>query len=357
MRQIILDTETTGLDPLTGDRVIEVAAVELVNLLPTGIDFHRLVDPERDIPAEASRIHGFTNGDLVGKPKFAEIAAEMLDFLGDAPIVAHNAPFDFGFLDAELLRAGFPKLNRARMIDSLMLAKERYPGMPNSLDALCRRLGVDSSMRSSHNAILDCRLLAEVYLELMGGKQPGLELAASQGGGGAALAAVQPVEWTPRPSPCHWRAPKRTPPSSPPDQGRAVAEAALRRERVMRIVLGVLLGFILGWVGTTAAALTYGEMAHVSQAEGGFAMGAIFFMGPAGGIVGAVLGGFLGARWRRRGWAVAAAATSPHRLAAPRTARLALIDRRAARPRQCAPGTADPTAMTAAQNCRNSRSM
>ncbi|GGJ25634.1 DNA polymerase III subunit epsilon [Neoroseomonas lacus] len=200
MRQIILDTETTGLDPLTGDRIIEVAAVELVNLLPTGIGFHRLIDPERDIPAEASRIHGFTNGDLAGKPKFAEIAAEMLDFLGDAPIVAHNAPFDFGFLDAELLRAGLPKLNRARMIDSLMLAKERYPGMPNSLDALCRRLGVDNSMRSSHNAILDCRLLAQVYLELMGGKQPGLELAASQGGGGgAALATVEPVEWTSRP--------------------------------------------------------------------------------------------------------------------------------------------------------------
>lgn len=199
MRQIILDTETTGLDPATGDRVIEVAAVELVNLLPTGATFHRLIDPERDIPAEASRIHGFTNGDLAGKPKFAEIAAEMLAFLGDAPIVAHNAPFDFGFLDAELLRAGFPKLNRALMIDSLMLAKERYPGMPNSLDALCRRLGVDNSMRAAHNAILDCNLLAQVYLELMGGKQPGLELAASQGGSGAALLVVEAVAWTPRP--------------------------------------------------------------------------------------------------------------------------------------------------------------
>lgn len=199
MRQIILDTETTGLDPATGDRVIEVAAVELVNLLPTGATFHRLIDPERDIPAEASRIHGFTNADLVGKPKFAEIAAEMLAFLGDAPIVAHNAPFDFGFLDAELLRAGFPKLNRALMIDSLMLAKERYPGMPNSLDALCRRLGVDNSMRAAHNAILDCNLLAQVYLELMGGKQPGLELAASQGGSGAALLVVEAVAWTPRP--------------------------------------------------------------------------------------------------------------------------------------------------------------
>ena len=199
MRQIVLDTETTGLDPQQGDRVIEVAAVELVNLLPTGATFHRLVDPERDIPAEATRVHGFTNGDLAGKPKFAEIAAEMLDFLGDAPIVAHNAPFDFGFLDAELLRAGFPKLDRGRMVDSLMLAKERYPGMPNSLDALCRRLGVDNSMRSSHNAVLDCTLLAQVYLELMGGKQPGFELAADLAGTGPIATALETVEWTPRP--------------------------------------------------------------------------------------------------------------------------------------------------------------
>jgi len=138
MRQIVLDTETTGLDPLTGDRVIEVAAVELFNLLPTGEVFHSLIDPE------------------------------------------HNAPFDFGFLDAELFRCNRPALDRRRMIDSLAMAKARYPGMPNNLDALCRRLGVDNSMRGSHNAILDCQLLAQVYLELMGGKQPGLELAANQ---------------------------------------------------------------------------------------------------------------------------------------------------------------------------------
>ncbi|MEO3471109.1 DNA polymerase III subunit epsilon [Roseomonas sp. CAU 1739] len=199
MRQIVLDTETTGLDPLQGDRVIEIAAVELVNLLPTGASFHRLVDPERDIPAEATRVHGFTNGDLAGKPKFAEVAADMLDFLGDAPIVAHNAPFDFGFLDAELLRCGRSKLDRSRMIDSLVLAKQRYPGMPNSLDALCRRLGVDNSMRSSHNAVLDCTLLAQVYLELMGGKQPGFELAAALAGRGPALATIEAVAWTPRP--------------------------------------------------------------------------------------------------------------------------------------------------------------
>ena len=178
MRQIVLDTETTGLDPLTGDRVIEVAAVELLNLLPTGEVFHSLMDPERDIPAEASRIHGFTNGDVAGKPKFADIADSLLGFLGDSEIIAHNAPFDFGFLDAELIRCNRPRLDRRRMIDSLAIAKMRFPGMPNNLDALCRRLGVDNSMRSSHNAILDCQLLAQVYLEMMGGKQPGLELAA-----------------------------------------------------------------------------------------------------------------------------------------------------------------------------------
>jgi len=199
MRQIVLDTETTGLDPLQGDRVIEVAAVELVNLLPTGAVFHRLVDPGRDIPAEATRIHGFTNADLAGKPAFEAIAKGLLDFLGDAPIVAHNAPFDFGFLDAEFSRCGLPPLDRGRMIDSLALAKQRFPGMPNSLDALCRRLGVDNSMRSSHNAILDCRLLAEVYLELMGGKQPGFELAAALRARAVAVTENEPIGWEPRP--------------------------------------------------------------------------------------------------------------------------------------------------------------
>jgi DNA polymerase-3 subunit epsilon len=158
--------------------VIEVAAVELFNLLPTGEAFHSVIDPERDIPAEASRIHGFTNGDVAGKPKFAAIAGQLLQFLGDAEIIAHNAPFDFGFLDAELFRCQRPPLDRRRMIDSLAMAKVRFPGMPNNLDALCRRLGVDNSMRGNHNAVLDCQLLAQVYLEMMGGKQPGLELAA-----------------------------------------------------------------------------------------------------------------------------------------------------------------------------------
>jgi len=193
MRQIVLDTETTGLDPLTGDRVIEVAAVELFNLLPTGEAFHSVIDPERDIPAEASRIHGFTNGDVAGKLKFAEIADQLLKFLGDADIIAHNAPFDFGFLDAELFRCQRPPLDRRRMIDSLAMAKTRFPGMPNNLDALCRRLGVDNSMRGNHNAVLDCQLLAQVYLEMMGGKQPGLELAA-KAAPGLVMLDVEQVE-------------------------------------------------------------------------------------------------------------------------------------------------------------------
>jgi DNA polymerase-3 subunit epsilon len=180
MRHVVLDTETTGLDPATGDRVIEVAAIELVNLIPTGAEYHVVIDPERDVPEEATRIHGFTAGMLAGKPKFPEIVTEMLGFIGDAPIVAHNAPFDFGFLDAELKRAGQAVLDRSRMVDSLALAKQRFPGMPNSLDALCRRFGIDNSMRTSHNALLDVKLLAQVFLELKGGKQPGLMLAAQR---------------------------------------------------------------------------------------------------------------------------------------------------------------------------------
>ena len=177
-RALILDTETTGLDPRTGDRVIEVAAIEVVNLMPTGRTFHALIDPERDVPPEAARVHGFTREMLRGKPVFAQALPGLLEFLGDDPVVAHNAPFDFGFLDAEFALAGAEPLDRARMVDTLELAKKRFPGLPNSLDALCRRFGIDLSVRTSHNALLDVRLLSEVYLELMGGRQPGLGLAA-----------------------------------------------------------------------------------------------------------------------------------------------------------------------------------
>ena len=178
-RSVLFDTETTGLDPLAGDRVIEVAALELINDLPTGKHFHALIDPQRDIPAEASRIHGFTNADLAGKPLFAEIARPLAEFFADSKLIAHNAPFDFGFLDMEFRRTGLPELARDRMINSLALAKIRFPGMPNSLDALCRRFAIDLSARTTHNALLDCKLLAEVYVELTGGRQRGLSLATS----------------------------------------------------------------------------------------------------------------------------------------------------------------------------------
>jgi DNA polymerase-3 subunit epsilon len=179
-RSVLFDTETTGLDPLTGDRVIEIAAIELINDLPTEKQFHALLDPERDIPSDSTRIHGITNAHVEGKPKFAEIADAMLDFFGDAPLVAHNAPFDFGFINAELARIRKPALGLARMIDTLALAKTRFPGMPNSLDALCRRFEIDLSLRTTHNALLDCKLLAEVYVELTGGRQRGFVLETEQ---------------------------------------------------------------------------------------------------------------------------------------------------------------------------------
>lgn len=197
MREVVLDTETTGFDPLTGDRVIEVAAIEVVNLLPTGRFFHALVDPERDVPPESTRVHGFTRADLEGKPKFAAIAPALLEFLADSPIVAHNAPFDFTHLDAELFRAGHPALDRARMVDTLVLARERFPGAPNSLDALCRRFDIDLSERTTHNALLDVRLLAQVYLELRGGRQGGLGF--EEAPVVAALAQEERAPRTPRP--------------------------------------------------------------------------------------------------------------------------------------------------------------
>ena len=186
-RSVLFDTETTGLDPLAGDRVIEIAAVELIRDLPTGITFHRLVDPERDIHPDASRVHGLTRADLIGKPRFAEVVDDFLAFIGDDPLVAHNADFDFGFLNAELARLRRPSVCLSRKVDTLALARTRYPGLPNSLDALCRRFGIDLSERTSHNALLDCRLLAEVYIELTGGRQRGLALALD---GGARLPSI-----------------------------------------------------------------------------------------------------------------------------------------------------------------------
>jgi DNA polymerase-3 subunit epsilon len=180
-RSVLFDTETTGFEPLTGDRVIEIAAIELINDLPTEKQFYALLDPERDIPSDSTKVHGITNAHVEGKPKFSEVAGQMLEFFGDSPLVAHNAPFDFAFISAELERVGRKPLDKSRMIDTLVLAKQRFPGMPNSLDALCRRFEIDLSARTTHNALLDCKLLAEVYVELTGGRQRGLVLETEQG--------------------------------------------------------------------------------------------------------------------------------------------------------------------------------
>ena len=175
-RSVLFDLETTGLSPEAGDRVIEIAALELVNDVPTGKNFHVLIDPERDIPNESTRVHGFTHDHLKGKPKFADIVDSFLAFIENSPLIAHNASFDFSFLNMELQRAGYTKLDIGRMIDTLEIARKKYSGMTNSLDALCRRFNIDLSERTTHNALLDCKLLAQVYVELIGGRQRGLEL-------------------------------------------------------------------------------------------------------------------------------------------------------------------------------------
>lgn len=179
-RAVLFDTETTGLEPHLGHRVIEVAALELMNDLPTGRHFHALINPGRDIPEEATRIHGLSARHVHDKPAFDAVASALLAFLENGKLVAHNAPFDFAFLDAEFSRCGMVPLDQTRMIDTLALAKSRFPGLPNSLDALCRRFGIELLARSTHNALLDCKLLAEVYVELTGGRQRGLSLRSYQ---------------------------------------------------------------------------------------------------------------------------------------------------------------------------------
>ncbi len=177
MREIVLDTETTGLDPRDGHRVVEIGCVELSYHVPTGRELHLYINPERDMPEEAFAIHGISEAMLRDKPVFAEIVDEFLEFIGDdAALVIHNAPFDAKFLNAELKSVGRPTIPNARLVDTLEIARKKYPGGSNSLDALCRRFDVDLSVRDKHGAVIDCRLLAEVYLELIGGKQPGLVL-------------------------------------------------------------------------------------------------------------------------------------------------------------------------------------
>lgn len=179
MREIIFDTETTGLDPRNGDRLVEIGCIEMVNRVPTGATFHCYFNPDRDMPAEAERVHGISAAFLADKPRFHEKAGEFLEFIGEETmLVAHNAGFDFGFVNAELEMCGLPPLGRERMIDTVAMARMRHPGAKNSLDALCTRYGVDRSHRTKHGALLDAELLAQVYVELTGGRQIGLSLAA-----------------------------------------------------------------------------------------------------------------------------------------------------------------------------------
>ena len=176
MREIVLDTETTGLDPLQGDRLVEIGCIELVNRFPTGKTFHWYFNPERDMPEQAFQVHGLTSGFLSDKPKFADKAADLVDFLGDAPLVAHNAMFDLSFLNAELERAGYALVSRERMVDTLLIARRKHPGGSNRLDDLCVRYSIDNSRRTKHGALLDAELLAEVYVELIDARQAQLGL-------------------------------------------------------------------------------------------------------------------------------------------------------------------------------------
>ena len=178
MREIIFDTETTGLDPRTGDRMVEIGCIEMVNRVATGRTFHSYFNPDRDMPAAAEAVHGLSAGFLSDKPRFLERAGDLLEFIEDSRLVAHNASFDFGFLNTELEICGLEPVSRTRMIDTVALARVRHPGAKLSLDALCTRYGIDRSHRTRHGALLDAELLTQVYVELTGGRQIGLELAA-----------------------------------------------------------------------------------------------------------------------------------------------------------------------------------
>ena len=199
MREIVLDTETTGLDPYDGHRVVEIGCIELINRIPTGRTWHAYVNPERDMPYQAFEVHGLSAEFLSDKPRFGELAEDMLVFLEGAALVMHNATFDFGFLNAELDRLSRPLLRWDRVVDTLALARRRHPGAPCSLDALCKRYGIDLSEREKHGALLDCKLLAGVYAELVGGHQARLEFAVN--GAQAIMLGASHGAIAPRPRP------------------------------------------------------------------------------------------------------------------------------------------------------------
>lgn len=193
MREIVLDTETTGFDPASGHRVVEIGCVELINHVPTGQHFHVYLNPERDMPEEAFNVHGLSEEFLSDKPLFAAVAEDFVAFVGDARLVIHNADFDMKFLNWELQLLGYPTMPRERAIDTVAMARKRFPGSPASLDALCRRFGIDNSARDKHGALLDAELLAHVYLELIGGREPGLALASSRQSSAAAASQTEVV--------------------------------------------------------------------------------------------------------------------------------------------------------------------
>ncbi len=177
MREIVLDTETTGMDPADGDKLVEIGCVELENHLPTGRTYHQYINPERDVPAEAVAVHGLTQERLKSEPTFGEVVGDFLDFLSDdSKLIIHNAEFDMKFINAEMAQFGFPSVDNRRVIDTLAMARKKFPGSPANLDALCRRFNIDNSNRTLHGALLDSELLAEVYMELLGGRQRGLEI-------------------------------------------------------------------------------------------------------------------------------------------------------------------------------------
>jgi DNA polymerase III subunit epsilon len=214
MREIVLDTETTGLSPRDGHRIVEIGAVELLNHMPTGKSFHRYLNPERDMPREAEAVHGLSEAFLRDKPLFAAVAEEFQHFIADSPLIIHNAPFDMAFINAELKALGQPAIDMGQVLDTLAMAKQKFPMAGNSLDALCKRFNIDLSRRTQHGALLDAELLAEVYLELIGGRQTALGLASP---------AIQAAH--PRPRQAEAQPIRQRPNSLPPRLSHLEAEA------------------------------------------------------------------------------------------------------------------------------------
>ena len=200
LREIVFDTETTGLDAANGDRLIEIGCIEIVNRIPTGREFHRLLNPDRQVHPDAVAVHGLTDELLRDKPRFPEIVDEFLHFIGDAPLVAHNGTFDLGFINAELERLSRPPLPPGRIVDTLALARRRHPAGPNTLDALCKRYGIDLSQRTKYGALLDSMLLASVYVELLGERQTALVFGGN-GAAGVTLTQTAPAIRRPQPLP------------------------------------------------------------------------------------------------------------------------------------------------------------